>query len=71
MPGRTIRLCCLLFSMSLSSTVVRSSESEPPIDFSLAEQYFQEAQAICRADSGKLWGVSLCGPIMFVEPNTF
>ena len=70
MPRGSIRLCCLLFSMSLSSTLVRSSESEPPIDFSLAEQYFQEAQAICRADSGKLWGISLCGPMMFVEPNT-
>lgn len=70
MPSRAIRLCCLLFLLSQSSILVRSSDKEPPIDLSLAEQYFQEAQTVCRTDSGKLWGVSLCGPMMFVEPNT-
>ena len=41
-----------------------------PIDTALASQYFREAQAICSADNGKLWGVSLCGPMLFVHPNT-
>jgi hypothetical protein len=30
----------------------------------------QEADAICRADNGALWGISLCGPLMLVDPAT-
>lgn len=37
---------------------------------SLARSYFEEAASICGQDQGKLWGVSLCGPMLFVEPQT-
>ena len=40
------------------------------IDAALAGQYFQEAKTACRADGGKLWGVSLCGPLLFVDPGS-
>jgi len=33
-----------------------------------AAAIFTEANNICMADNGKLWGVSLCGPIMLVDP---
>jgi hypothetical protein len=33
-----------------------------------AQAYFAEAAALCAADRAQLWGVSLCGPIMFVDP---
>ena len=36
----------------------------------LALKYFQEAADLCVADGGKLWGVSLAGPMMFVEPQS-
>ena len=29
-----------------------------------------EADAICRGDNGVLWGVSLCGPLLLVDPGT-
>lgn len=29
-----------------------------------------EAQSLCQADHGHLWGISLCGPIMFVDPRS-
>ena len=41
-----------------------------PVDTALALRYFQEAEAICKQDNGKLWGVSLCGPMLFVDPAT-
>lgn len=41
-----------------------------PIDPTLAHQYFQEAEVICNQDHGKLWGVSLCGPILLVDQQT-
>jgi hypothetical protein len=30
----------------------------------------READAICRADNGALWSVSLCGPLLLVDPAT-
>ena len=41
-----------------------------PVDTTLAYQYFKEAQALCSRDHGKLWGVSLCGPMLFVDRKT-
>jgi hypothetical protein len=32
-----------------------------------ARAMFAEAEALCRADGGALWGASLCAPIMFVD----
>ena len=40
----------------------------PTIDPALAHRYFDEAAQHCRADGGRLWGKSLCGPILLVEP---
>ena len=40
------------------------------IDTNLAHRYFQEARAICERDKGNLWGVQLCGPLLFVDPRT-
>ncbi len=35
-----------------------------------ALEYFQEADALTRADGGKLWGVSLGGGLLLVDPET-
>ena len=32
--------------------------------------YFQEAKALCERDAGKLWGKSLCGPILLADPES-
>lgn len=39
-------------------------------DADLARRYFHEARTLCRRDGGRLWGKSLCGPMLFVEPST-
>ena len=39
-------------------------------DADLATRYFHEVDKLCRADSGQLWGVSLSGPMMLVDPAT-
>ena len=48
----------------------RALAQSSPIDTTLASQYFQEAQAVCNRDNGRLWGVSLCAPILFVDRKT-
>jgi uncharacterized protein (TIGR03067 family) len=39
-------------------------------DRELARDYFQDAARLCQLDGGKLWGVSLAGPMMFVDPKS-
>ena len=40
------------------------------VDSTLAESYFKEAAALCERDGGKLWGISLCGPMVFTDAAT-
>lgn len=47
-----------------------SADQGQSIDAALAEQYFQEARSICDKDDKKLWGVSLYGPMLLVDPAT-
>jgi hypothetical protein len=39
-------------------------------EVSKATEALQEANALCRADNGGLWGISLCGPLLLVDPVT-
>src|SRR4029079_10101735 len=36
----------------------------------LAKRYFEEATKLCERDAGRLWGVSLCGPMVIVDQRT-
>ena len=36
----------------------------------LAKRYFEEATRLCERDAGRLWGVSLCGPMVIFDPAT-
>jgi hypothetical protein len=38
-----------------------------PVDQQKAAVYFKEAAALCEREGGKLWGVSLCGPMVFAD----
>jgi hypothetical protein len=65
----------LVFWMTpaLAAVVVGSAfeaAPPPPIDTTLAKQYFQEAAALAEKDGGKLWGISLSGPLLFADPRT-
>jgi len=40
------------------------------VDVAQAKQYFDEARRICEKDAGKLWGKSLCAPMIFADPQT-
>ena len=40
------------------------------LDAAAAGRYFAEARALCVRDGGRLWGRSLCGPMMFADPST-
>jgi hypothetical protein len=40
------------------------------VDQKLAMEYFKEAQALCERDNGRLWGVSICGPMVIFDMQT-
>ena len=40
------------------------------VDQQRAEVYFKEAATICQRDGGRLWGISLCGPMVFADART-
>ena len=58
----------LFVSLLLCQNLAQAQST--PIDTAIALQYFREAQSACDRDGGKLWGRSVCGPILFVDPQT-
>jgi hypothetical protein len=44
--------------------------AQAAIDPAAARSAFSELRAMCDRDAGRLWGVSLCGPTLFVERGT-
>jgi hypothetical protein len=56
--------------------MIASCGSEPDsqtagnIELPSAVEYLAEFETLCEEDAGNLWGVSFCGPILFVDPMT-
>src|SRR5687768_3322098 len=44
--------------------------AEAQVDQTLAQEYFKEAQALCERDGGRLWGVSICAPMVIADRRT-
>ena len=62
-------------SMSCTAILAYVVVGHPPpaaaqVDQQRAQEYFKEAQALCERDGGKLWGISLCGPMVFTDAAT-
>jgi hypothetical protein len=55
---------CLLF------VLVGVVPAAAQVDQALAQQYFKEAGALCERDGGRLWGISLCGPMVIADAAT-
>lgn len=48
----------------------REAQDRAPIPLNEARERFAEAAALCAADHGATWGISLCGPMMVVDRET-
>ena len=40
------------------------------VDQQRAREYFKEAQALCEREGKRLWGMSLCGPMVIADLRT-
>jgi hypothetical protein len=47
-----------------------ATAAEAQIQPELAKRYFEEVTKLCERDGGRLWGVSLCGPMVIVDRAT-
>ena len=56
----------LAIAVGIYSTLPLAGQVDPL----RAELYFKEAQAFCDRDGGKLWGISLCGPMVIADAAT-
>jgi hypothetical protein len=54
----------------ISLTLCFVNPAAAQVDQQRAEAYFKEAATICQRDGGRLWGVSLCGPMVFADART-
>ena len=57
----------LLFLLVLPGA---ATAAEAQVQPELAKRYFEEATKLCERDAGRLWGVSLCGPMVIFDPAT-
>jgi hypothetical protein len=63
--------CCAFVLACVAVPAFAAEETVvSPLDLDVARRQFNEAREICEADGGRFWGVSLCGPMMFVDPQS-
>lgn len=59
-----------LAGLLLSRSALGQSAPAFPFDSTLARQYFREVAELTTRDTGRLWGRSLAGSLLFVDPAT-
>src|SRR5678816_4175530 len=57
----------LLLLLLLGAATAAEAQVQPE---ELAKRYFEEARKLCERDAGRLWGVSLCGPMVVIDQAT-
>jgi hypothetical protein len=59
---------CLIALIMIASVAARAQT--PPFDAAHAKVYFDEARQVSQKDGGRLWGTTLYGAILFVDPQS-
>ncbi len=61
---------CHLNALFLLAALGVAATAEAQVQPELARKYFDEVTTLCERDAGRLWGVSLCGPMVIVDQAT-
>src|SRR6476646_8643298 len=61
---------CNLKWFFLVALLGAATAAEAQVQPEFAKRYFEEATKLCERDAGRLWGVSLCGPMVIADPAT-
>jgi hypothetical protein len=65
LPARTRRVVILL-----CLTTPLASPAAAQVDQQRAQEWFQDVQAVCEREGLRLWGMSLCAPMVISDPRT-
>ncbi len=65
MRTQTTRVIISLYLLALVAPPVVAQ-----VDRERAREYFREAQVLCERDGGRLWGVSICAPMVIADRRT-
>lgn len=57
-------------ALVLLLSFVAATGAEAQVDPQIAKRYFDEVNKLCERDAGRLWGVSLCGPMVIFDQAT-
>jgi hypothetical protein len=60
------RIRALFLFVLFGAATTAHAQVQPQV----AQRYFAEARASCERDAGRLWGVSLCGPLVIFDQRT-
>ena len=61
---------CHLNALFLLVLLGAATAADAQVDQQRAQAYFKEAQALCERDGGRLWGVSVCAPMIIADMRT-
>ncbi|HEV8261943.1 MAG TPA: hypothetical protein VGQ19_14470 [Burkholderiales bacterium] len=59
-----------LNALFLVALLGATTAAEAQVQPELVKRYFEEATRLCERDAGRLWGVSLCGPMVIFDQAT-
>jgi hypothetical protein len=65
-----MRIPAFRAAIAVSMLIGHSLSSAAQVDERRAQEYFKEAQALCERDGGRLWGVSICAPMVIGDART-
>jgi hypothetical protein len=67
-PG--IRMRKIWMTIFVSYCVCYAQPTAAQVDQQRAQEYFKEARALCERDSGHLWGMPICAPMIIADLRT-
>jgi hypothetical protein len=58
------------FNLPLLALLGAAMAADAQVQPQLAQRWFEEVTKLCERDAGRLWGVSLCGPLVIFDQRT-
>lgn len=58
------------FNLPLLAMLGAATAADAQVQPQLTKRYFEEVTELCERDAGRLWGVSLCGPLVIFDRRT-
>src|SRR5690242_14757186 len=65
-----MKIWCYFNYLPLLALLGDAMAADAQVQPQLAQRWFEEATSLCERDAGRLWGVSLCGPMVIFDPAT-